>query len=113
MGGQMTQRKQKVTNNGRYLKNFNLLLAILMLVVVSLNIEQVLHNRQIFKSDNFKLLNLNNHNNKLEMSTNVVDEKVDHPANESIYFEKLNQCRVCQNEALTKLNNFNSNWKFI
>lgn len=79
----------------RFLNYFNLALSILMLVVLSLNIEQILHNRRIFKSDNFKILKPS------KQSTESVET-----IGESEYMV-LSNCRQCQKEALKMLTKLN------
>lgn len=82
------------------LKYFNLVIAILMLVVFSLCIEQLLHNQRIFKPDSYKVFKI--------ASSNVSDEIIAH-AVDNIEYKILTTCHRCQEESLKLLKRFNSN----
>lgn len=80
------------------LKYFNLVLTVLMLVVLSLNIEQILHNRRIFKPDNFKIFKIANDTSNDGVFAQAVGD---------IQTNLLSDCRQCQQLSLRALNRLN------
>lgn len=92
----MGQQSSKTRVERQILKYFNLLLAVLMLVVFSLNLEQISHNRRIFQPENHNIY-------KIDSPTN--DTNTTRPAD---YPLDLFYCLVCQETALRMLNQLNS-----
>lgn len=87
----------------RILKYFNLLLALLMFVVFSLNIEQLMHNKRMFQPDNYKIFKIVANDTNRTTTTSESARAVD-----LLDYPGLFYCRQCQESALVMLNQLNS-----